>query len=194
MDTSGRSTKERILTSTIELLERDGWDAVTVRGIAAHAGVNLALVNYHFGSKTNLKLAALDAALLDAVATPTGDDMRVGPDGGDWLREIIHVALGTERATGRRRLFESALAAALHDPDLALRMRPMLVRSRTQLAGWIETAVVAGRLPATTDAEALAVVLTAMLDGLWIQQVIDPGIEADRVAGAMTNLLRLPTG
>jgi AcrR family transcriptional regulator len=192
METSGRSTKERILAATIELLERDGWDAVTVRKIGAGAGVNIALVNYHFGSKTNLKLAALEAALQDTVAPPAGD-IRGGAEGGDWLGDLVHVALGTERPDGRRRMFESAVAAALHDPDLAARMRPMLVRSRAQLAGWIETAVAAGQLPATTDAQALAVVLTAMLDGLWIQQIIDPEIDVDRVAGAVTSLLRAPT-
>jgi AcrR family transcriptional regulator len=193
MERSGRSTKEQILAATIVLIERDGWDAVTVRGIAAHAEVNLALVNYHFGSKTNLKLAALESALQDAVVTPVGD-RHDGADAGAWLHGLIRVALGTERPSGRRRIFESALAAALHDPDLAARMRPILDRSRTQLAGWIGDAVAAGQLPATTDAEALAVVLTAMLDGLWIQQMIDPGIDVDRVVATVTSLLRLPTG
>jgi AcrR family transcriptional regulator len=192
METSGRSTKERLLAATIELLERDGWDSVTVRKIGAEAGVNIALVNYHFGSKTNLKLAALEAALQDTVAPPAGD-MPDGPDGGDWLEELVHVALGTGRPGGRSRMFESAVAAALHDPDLAARMRPMLVRSRSQLAERIESAVASGQLPATTDAQALAVVLTAMLDGLWIQQIIDPAIDVDRVAGAVANLLRAPT-
>lgn len=191
METSGRSTKERILAATIELLERDGWDSVTVRKIGAEAGVNIALVNYHFGSKENLKLAALEAALQDTVA-PVADDMGGEPGGGDWLVDLVHVALGTERPDGRRRMFESAVAAALHDPDLAARMRPMLVRSRAQLVEWIEAAVAAGQLPAATDAKALAVVLTAMLDGLWIQQIIDPAIDVDRVAGAIASLVRPP--
>jgi len=187
-----RSTKERILATTIDLLERDGWDSVTVRKIGAEAGVNIALVNYHFGSKTNLKLAALDAAL-QAMVTPPAGDIPDGPDGDDWLEELVHVALGTGRLGGRSRMFESAVAAALHDPDLAARMRPMLVRSRSQLAGWIESAVAAGQMSAGTDAEALAVVLTAMLDGLWIQQIIDPAIDVDRVAAAAASLLRART-
>jgi AcrR family transcriptional regulator len=192
METSVRSTKERILAATIDLLERDGWDSVTVRKIGAEAGVNIALVNYHFGSKTNLKLAALEAALHDTVAPREGATPD-GPDGGDWLEELVHVALGTGGPGGRSRMFESAVAAALHDPDLAARMRPMLVRSRSQLAGWIESAVAAGQISAGTDAEALAVVLTAMLDGLWIQRIIDPAIDVDRVAAAAASLLRART-
>jgi len=192
-EASGGSTKERILAATIELLERDGWDAVTVRGIAAHAEVNLALVNYHFGSKTNLKLAAFDAVLHDAVETPMGAPHE-GPDLDGGLRELIHVALGSGRSTGRRRIFESAMAAALHDPDIAARMRPMLERGRAQLAGWIDESVAAGQLPGSTDVAALAVVLTAMLDGLWVQQVIDPATDVDRVVAAVTSLLRSPTG
>jgi len=187
-----RSTKERILATTIDLLERDGWDSVTVRKIGAEAGVNIALVNYHFGSKTNLKLAALEAALQDTIAPPAGD-MPGERHGDDWLGDLVQAALGTGGPDGRRRMFQSAVAAALHDPDLAARMRPMLVRSRSQLAGWIESAVAAGQMSAGTDAEALAVVLTAMLDGLWIQQIIDPAIDVDRVAAAAASLLRART-
>lgn len=53
------SKKELILNVTLELMQNEGIEAVTVRKIAALAQVNVALVNYHFGSKDKLINAAI---------------------------------------------------------------------------------------------------------------------------------------
>lgn len=47
-------TPEKIINTTIECIERYGFDALTVRMIAEAAEVNIAAVNYHFHSKENL--------------------------------------------------------------------------------------------------------------------------------------------
>ncbi|HDR8241717.1 TetR family transcriptional regulator [Bacillus thuringiensis] len=48
------STKEKILNTTLELIKTEGFERVTIRKIAALSDVNIALVNYHFGSKEKL--------------------------------------------------------------------------------------------------------------------------------------------
>jgi AcrR family transcriptional regulator len=48
------NTKERILVASEGLVGRDGFDGVSLRDITALAGVNLAAVHYHFGSKDGL--------------------------------------------------------------------------------------------------------------------------------------------
>ncbi|MED3152136.1 TetR/AcrR family transcriptional regulator [Bacillus thuringiensis] len=48
------STKEKILNTTLELIKNEGFESVTIRKIAALSDVNIALVNYHFGSKEKL--------------------------------------------------------------------------------------------------------------------------------------------
>ncbi|HDX9529076.1 TetR/AcrR family transcriptional regulator [Bacillus cereus] len=48
------STKEKILNTTLELIKKEGFERVTIRKIAALSDVNIALVNYHFGSKEKL--------------------------------------------------------------------------------------------------------------------------------------------
>lgn len=47
-------TRTKILTAVIDTLGSEGEQGITVRGIAAKAGVNPALVNYHFGTKDRL--------------------------------------------------------------------------------------------------------------------------------------------
>jgi AcrR family transcriptional regulator len=47
-------TREKILTAAKELFQEKGFEPTTVREIATLAGVNVALINYHFGSKEQL--------------------------------------------------------------------------------------------------------------------------------------------
>lgn len=51
-------TREKILQAAKKLFEQKGFESTSVREIAALAGVNVALINYHFGSK-ELLLGAL---------------------------------------------------------------------------------------------------------------------------------------
>jgi len=44
-------TKDRIIKATLEIIAEQGFQNVTIRKIAAMADVNVAAVNYHFGSK-----------------------------------------------------------------------------------------------------------------------------------------------
>lgn len=48
------STKQRILDSAESLFARHGFAGASLRQVTASANVNLAAVNYHFGSKENL--------------------------------------------------------------------------------------------------------------------------------------------
>jgi len=47
-------TREKIFTAAQELFQQKGFEPTTVREIANLAGVNVALINYHFGSKEQL--------------------------------------------------------------------------------------------------------------------------------------------
>lgn len=48
------STKDAIIKATLRLIEKEGFKEVTIRKIAKLADVNVALINYHFGSKDQL--------------------------------------------------------------------------------------------------------------------------------------------
>ncbi|MCC2675501.1 MAG: hypothetical protein K0R58_2448 [Ramlibacter sp.] len=55
-------TKSRILEAAFQRLAREGYAAMSVREIGKDAGVNHALINYHFKSKDELVIAVLDEA------------------------------------------------------------------------------------------------------------------------------------
>jgi len=80
--TNGRSatTRRQLVDAAIESLRDVGFVGASARAIADRAGVNQGLVFYHFGTVTNLLLAALDAVserrmrrygeAVDAASTP----------------------------------------------------------------------------------------------------------------------------
>lgn len=47
-------TKEKIIKAGMEIIGSDGVHAITMRKIAEKCGVNVAAINYHFGSKETL--------------------------------------------------------------------------------------------------------------------------------------------
>ncbi|MCP1117571.1 TetR/AcrR family transcriptional regulator [Robbsia andropogonis] len=65
-DDSSRNTKARLLDAAEQLYTRSGPDSLSLRDLTEHAGVNLAAVNYHFGSK-NALVCAMVARRLDVI-------------------------------------------------------------------------------------------------------------------------------
>ncbi|MBW4050491.1 MAG: TetR/AcrR family transcriptional regulator [Proteobacteria bacterium] len=55
-----RTTKEKLLDAAEKLFARKGFHATSLREITGEAGVDLALVNYHFGGKKPLFAAILE--------------------------------------------------------------------------------------------------------------------------------------
>ncbi len=53
-------TKERIVRAAEILFAKEGYAGTSLRQITESAGVNIAAVNYHFGSKENLLIEILD--------------------------------------------------------------------------------------------------------------------------------------
>ena len=55
--------KEVILQVTLDMIKEEGFDKITIRKIAKAARVNIAMINYYFGSKENLMSQAIAVIL-----------------------------------------------------------------------------------------------------------------------------------
>jgi len=77
-------TKERILAAAEKLFAEEGFARTSLRGITVEAGVNVAAVHYHFGSKEVLleALFARRAAPMNAERLAKLDDLEAAASGG----------------------------------------------------------------------------------------------------------------
>jgi len=81
-------TREALLAAGTELFAERGYDGVPVALIAQHAGVNKAMINYHFGGKRKLYLAIVGLTFAEIVARVErlADSPRPAPE---VLREFV---------------------------------------------------------------------------------------------------------
>lgn len=89
-------TPQRILHSAIELFADRGFDQVTVRDIAEHAGVNHAAISYYFGAKEQLikqaiatVIAPLNARRISALNVVKTNSGKCGLKLEDVVRAIV---------------------------------------------------------------------------------------------------------
>jgi AcrR family transcriptional regulator len=100
-------TRQKLVVAAIMAIERHGVDGATVRRIVAEAGVNVAAVNYHFGSKERLLEVALDATIHEAFTKALGE-----------LEQAILAARGNVRS-GTARFLREHLKNAFRYPRIA---------------------------------------------------------------------------
>jgi AcrR family transcriptional regulator len=105
-------TKWRVISAATHLFSEKGMDNVSLRELTAAAGVNLAAVNYHFGTKEALCEAVLDSLALSV------NKRRLGK-----LRKVLTNAEAANRAPDLEDILETFMAPYLgpdHDPEGAL--------------------------------------------------------------------------
>ena len=57
----GDATRQTLIATATDVFAHSGYDGVSTRAIARAAGINQALISYHFGSKEGLYLAVFEA-------------------------------------------------------------------------------------------------------------------------------------
>lgn len=119
------STKERILGAAETLFARHGFAGASLRQVTAAAHVNLAAVNYHFGSKDNLieevfrrRLDELNARRVAALTVAMAADT---PSLDAVLGAFIRPALELSLDHGGGHAFMRVLARAYAEHDERLR-------------------------------------------------------------------------
>ena len=167
----GNATREAILRAARDRLVEVGYANLNVRDIARAAGVNHALIGYHFHGKQQLVLAVLDEAnkrLLERQARmyrATASASRQWREACDFYEEDLK--------SGFVRLLMELMGASFHDAELRAEFVPRLL-------GWhrlIEAAVVDFIARSKLDLPVSAQAITAWIGWFWT------GMEASMVLG-----------
>jgi AcrR family transcriptional regulator len=165
--------RRQIADALVRTAAMRGLHATGMREVAAEAGVSLRLVQYYFGTKEELVLAAMQqlAAQFSDRAMARIRQSRPG-DGPARPRDVITANLTeTLPADDERRTFTlvytAYLALSLTDPALVI--SPLVRNSdvvREVIAAQLRTAQAAGDMPAGLDPELEAISLLTMSAGL----------------------------
>ena len=121
---AGERTRQRLLAATRRLLAERGEDAIRLRDITDAAEVNIAAVNYHFGSLKALYTATIKEAIETVQAETVEelshlrDDATVEEIAAAWINPTIATRCG---ACNDRRAFMRIMARAASDPPEELR-------------------------------------------------------------------------
>ncbi len=172
--------RELLLEAAIECLQEKGYARTTSRDLVAVSGANLASIGYHFGSKEHL----LNIAVTEAFQR--------------WLKPLIALAAEPGPATPLERLGRTlgglmgtldekrplisacleAWAQIAHSEDLRAEMLITYDDFHGVIADTTRDAFAEIDAP-DIDADALAVLIIALFDGLLIQWQLDPGDSPD---------------
>ena len=183
-------TRARLLEGALETLRTKGIAGASARSIAAAAGVNQALVFYHFGSVDELLAAAVRHGAQQRVAT-----YRERLSSVTSLRELLDLGRSLhadERAAGNLAVLAQRLAGAQTDARLG-------AATAAGLGLWVaEIETVLGRILGSgpvaefVDLGGLARAVAAAFVGLELYEGVDT-VGADLAMGALEQLATLTT-
>lgn len=127
---SHSDTKIRILDGAEQLFAREGFHNTSLRALTSQAEVNLAAVNYHFGSKEALLQAVIERRLLplnairaekiEMILTQAKQNSHL-PSAENLLRAFIEPTLEFRSSSPGAQDFINLIGRALIDPDETIR-------------------------------------------------------------------------
>ncbi len=188
----GQATRQKIAQAAVELVGERGWDAVTTRGVATRAGVNQALVHYHFGSMDALLRDAVVAAL-DEVIAETARPLVEATSLAEGLAGSVASIEQFDLETPAANLLIEAMVRAMRDRGLAEVIVGSLQEFRDLVAARVRDASTHGEAPADLSPEASGVLIAAALDGLFFHRIIDPTTPFEGVRDVLLRMLATPT-
>ncbi|MGW0673028.1 TetR/AcrR family transcriptional regulator [Streptomyces sp. NPDC002746] len=161
--------REKLLEAAGQCLFAKGYERTTVRDLASAAGVSMAAIGYHFGSKEALLNQALFEALDSggqAFGPSAGDDADLGA----LWRRLIEAFSANE--TFWIANLETVLRAQ-RDPELREQVAAGLRQGRSGMAREV-TGTAETELSEVTI-RSLGSVQLALVSGLMMQHLTDPG-------------------
>jgi TetR/AcrR family transcriptional regulator, cholesterol catabolism regulator len=154
----------RIVETAIALAERDGYDAVRLRDVAAQANVALGTVYRRFTSKEDILVAALEHEIA-SVQEPLADATRSG-SAIERVNAVFHVL--TEHLLEREHLARALLrAVASGVPDVAEKVTRFHSLVIELIASIADADPIAGDAHEDTRRE-----LSRMVQNIWFAELV----------------------
>jgi len=159
---------DRIVDSAITVIARDGLDALSIRRVAAEAGVAIGTVQYYWPTRAELVLAALQRTAhrqqTRAMATPQKSTILA------TLVARLSLLLPRDDPSREEAVAWVALAAAAaRDPLVGPHQRQLVTQTISGIDGLLDDAIQAGELPEDVDTTDLAERIHIVVEGYLLE-------------------------
>jgi AcrR family transcriptional regulator len=193
---AGRGKRD-VLHGARRVIAQRGADATRFRDVAAETGSAVSTLQYSFGSREDLIIAALeDAAEADLERVRMAAEAALGPV--EQLRALVResvVADSDETAREAWLVWVEYWRAAARDSELRSGLAAIYARWRTLVGGILADGRAAGDFRGDLDTDQTAIQVLALLDGLGIPVVLGhPGMTGARAAAAVLDALAAMLG
>ncbi|MFV8243814.1 TetR/AcrR family transcriptional regulator [Mycolicibacterium peregrinum] len=171
--TAPASTRQgEVVDAAIRVIAREGLAAASLRSIAREIGYTTGVVMHYFKDKRELLVAAAQA-VFDPFDPLLAD---AASDGFEGLRRLCVVPLPTTAANEALwRIYAQALASAETEPAFAATVRSRYGAIRARVQELLAEGQHDGSLRTDFDPAAQCDVLCALVDGLSLHAISEPG-------------------
>jgi TetR/AcrR family transcriptional regulator, transcriptional repressor of bet genes len=184
--------REQILQAAFTVACHRGIGGLTVRAVAAEAGVSHSLVLFYSRTKERLVHALLDWLIDDMAELHVSDDVARFPHARDRLHALLHQEMARlSHQPEHTRLFLEYWSLGVGDPAIRSRISAQLERYR-QAFRLVAVELLESEQGGLTDATAdgLATVAVSWIHGCAIQAMIDPtGFDTDGYLAAVRRMI-----
>jgi AcrR family transcriptional regulator len=155
-----------ILDSVLNLLEREGYRALTIEGVARHAKVGKQSIYRRWRSKAELVLEAYASHVETKVPIPNRGSVRE-----DLVTFLATAFRRLNRTSGT--IMRGLMADGVHDADFNRLLRDVFILKRRQSVGQIlQRAIARGELRADADTELM---LDLLFGPIWYRLLSQHG-------------------
>ena len=189
---SEKARRAQILDAAYEVATSGGLAALTVRRVAAKAGLSTGLVIFHFQSKEQLVSALLDQVLATTTVLRLTNDVIQIPVPLDRLLALLEREMNRLSSEPRRiRLFFDFWMMGFSNPLIKSKMQAELDRYREAFRPIAEQVLAAEpERFSHVSPEGLSAVSVSFIKGCAVQSMIDPdNFDIDDFLAAMQALL-----
>jgi AcrR family transcriptional regulator len=184
--------KLHVLHGARRVIAQRGADATRFRDVAAETGSAVSTLQYSFGSREDLIIAALEgAAEADLDRVLRAAEAASGPV--EQLRALVResvVADSGEKAREAWLVWVEYWRAAARDSELRSGSAAIYARWRTLVSGILADGCAAGDFRSDLDTDQTAIQVLALLDGVGVPVVLEhPGMTSARAAAAVLDAL-----
>ena len=171
---------ERIVDGAITVIARDGLDALSIRRVAAEAGVAIGTVQYHHPSRAELVLAALQRTAqrqqVRALAAPRELTIIA------TLVTRLALLLPHDEPSREEAIVWVALAAAAaRDPLIGPHQRRLVKQTVSAIEELLDGAIRSGELTDDIDTSDLADRVHVVVEGYLLHTAASGGLTSRRV-------------